>query len=219
MNSEIKIMSREVWSGAVRLAHACLLVSVLALMATGWLIASAPSLAQDASEYHHLLAVFFAVSLGFRILLLFTDKNSGHWRRMVQAWPKPSMVGKMMLFYLTFGRSTLPKWYAHNFMWVPLYFLLFVVLLLQTVAGVLMIYEVELFIFYLPDLHRFFASTILWFVVFHIYAVILHDMKSKNANISAMINGYRYFEADLGQGASQQNPRSGRSGISPKGPN
>lgn len=195
-------MSREVWSGAIRLAHTCLLVSVLALMGSGWLIASSPSLAQNASEIHHLLAAFFAVSLGFRLLLLFTDKNSGHWRRMLQAWPKAEMLGKMMLFYLTFGRSELPKWYAHNFMWVPLYFLLFIVLLLQTVTGVLMIYDIVFLSFYPPDLHRIFAGVIFWFVVFHVYAVILHDMRSKNANVSAMINGYRYFEADLGQGES-----------------
>ena len=120
------------------------------------------------------------------------------------------MVGQMMLFYLTFGRSTLPKWYAHNFMWVPLYFLLFLVLILQTVVGVLMIYDVNIISFYPPELHRFFATIIFWFVVFHVYAVILHDMKGKNANISAIINGYRYFGADSGQGAPQNKPVSVR---------
>ena len=167
-------------------------------MLTGWLVSIAPSIAQTASEYHHLLAAFFTVSLGFRLILLFTDKQSGHWKRMVQAWPKPKMVGEMLLFYVSFGRSKLPSWYAHNFMWVPLYFILFGVLLLQAITGVLMIYDVFIFNIYPPDLHRFFASTIFWFTVFHIYAVILHDMKSKSANISAMINGDRYFEADLG---------------------
>lgn len=204
MDTEIKIMSREVWSGAVRIAHACLMVSVLALMVSGWLIASAPSLAQTASELHHLLAAFFTVSLGFRLTLLLTDKNSGHWRRMLQAWPKPAMVGQMLLFYLTLGRSSLPKWYAHNFMWVPLYFLLFIVLLLQTAVGVMMIYDVMPMSFYPPDLHRFFASIVFWFVVFHTYAVVLHDIRSKNANVSAMINGYRYFEANIGQGVQQE---------------
>jgi len=205
MNSDVKIMSREVWSKAIRLAHACLLVSVLVLMATGWLIDNAPMQAQSASASHQFVAAFFAVSLGFRLLLLFLDKNSGHWKRMIQAWPKPAMVRDMMIFYITFGRSKLPNWYAHNFMWVPLYFLLFLVLLLQTVVGVMMIYDVTLWNIFPDDLHQFLAALVFWFVVFHIYAVVLHDLKSKNANISAMISGYRYFEADLGQKTPKTN--------------
>lgn len=116
---------------------------------------------------------------------------------MIQAWPKPKMIGEMMLFYITFGRSALPRWYAHNFMWVPLYFILFGVLVLQAISGVMMIYDVFILSIYPPDLHRFLSGLIFWFVVFHIYAVILHDMKSKHADISAMISGERYFKADL----------------------
>lgn len=205
MNTDVKIMSREVWSGAIRLAHGCLLASVLTLMVTGWLVNHAPLLAQSSSEIHHFVAAFFTVSLGFRLLLLFLDKNSGHWKRMIQGWPKPAMVGEMMLFYITFGRSKLPVWYAHNFMWIPLYFLLFAVLMLQAIVGVMMIYEVVLLGVFPEDVHHFLAGLVFWFVVLHIYAVVLHDMKSKNANISAMINGYRYFEADLGQAKSKSN--------------
>ncbi len=198
-------MSREVWSGGIRLAHALLTISVLLLMATGWLIDHAPVLANSASEVHHFMAAFFSVSLGFRLLLLFTDKNSGHWKRMLQAWPKPAMVKDMMVFYISFGRSKLPSWYAHNFMWIPLYFLLFLVLLLQLVSGVMMIYDWVLLAVFPEDIHQFLAGFIFWFVAFHLYAVLLHDLKSRNANISAMINGYRYFEADLGQKKPQSN--------------
>jgi len=208
MNSEVKIMSRQVWSGAIRLAHGLLLVSVLALMSTGWLIANSPLLAQDASEIHQMIAALFAVSLGFRLLLLFIDKNSGHWKRMFQAWPSFAQAGEMMLFYLTLGRSKLPNWYAHNFLWVPLYFVLFLVLLLQTVIGVMMIYDIQTMAFFPRDVHVLLASLVFWFVVLHLYAVILHELKGRNANVSAMINGYRYFEADLGPSSADTKPSS-----------
>lgn len=201
-------MSRLVWSGAIRLAHALLLASVLLLMGTGWLIANSPVMAQDASEIHQMIAALFAVSLGFRLLLLFIDKNSGHWRRMFQAWPSFAQAGEMLLFYLTLGRSKLPKWYAHNFLWVPLYFVLFLVLLLQTVIGVMMIYDVQTLVFFPRDVHTLLATLVFWFVVLHLYAVILHDLKGRNANVSAMINGYRYFEADLGPESRGAKPSS-----------
>ncbi len=197
-NTESKIMSRTVWSKNIRLAHWVLALSTLAMMITGWLIANTPSVAQIASDYHHLIAALFAVSLGFRFLLLFIQRSgAGYWKNMIKAWPEFSHIKKMGQFYLTFGRSELPQWFSHNFAWIPLYFTLFLILSAQVVVGIFMIYDIYAFNLYPPEIHRLLAAVVFWFVAFHLYAVVLHDLKNKNADISAMINGYRYFEVNL----------------------
>ncbi len=141
-----KIMSRVVWSKGIRLAHWLLALSTLVMMVTGWLISNAPSIAQISSEYHHLVAVLFAVILGYRLLLLFIPSSgAGYWKNMLTAWPKFDYFKKMGLFYLTFGRSALPQWFSHNFAWIPLYFTLFLFLALQVFVGVLMIYDIYVF--------------------------------------------------------------------------
>ena len=197
MSADLKIMSRPVWSKVIRLAHWLLTGTTLGLMVSGWLISNAPSVAQIASEYHQLIAALFAVSLGFRLVLLFTNSGAGKLEHMIAAWPDLSYFKQMGMFYLTLGKTECPKWFSHNFAWIPLYFLLFGLLLLQSISGILMIYDFTPLNLYPPEWHELISSLILYWVLFHLYAVILHDVKGQGADVSAMINGKRYFEVDL----------------------
>jgi hypothetical protein len=56
--------------------------------------------------------------------------------------------------------------------------------------------------FYVPSVHEFWARFILWFSVFHIATVVMHDYKKQTADISAMVNGYRLFLIERGRGGT-----------------
>ena len=76
-----------VWSGWLRLSHACVGLAVLVLLFTGWLIAESPSLAESALELHYLVSSLLIFGLVVRILLMFAGKQherlSGLFRQVL----------------------------------------------------------------------------------------------------------------------------------------
>jgi Ni/Fe-hydrogenase 1 B-type cytochrome subunit len=160
---------------------------------TGWLIEMAPSVANAASDYHYILAAVLVGGLALRVGLLLFDKGVGHWHKLLPEEKERQTYKSMFLFYLSLGKMPLPKWYAHNPTWKPVYILFFAVLLLQILTGLVRDNHPIVLGFYLPGVHEFIASIILGFAVLHIAAVIIHDFKGTAADISAMINGHKIF--------------------------
>jgi len=171
-------------------------IAVLLLAMTGWLMQVAPSVAIAASDYHYLVAVLLTVGLLLRIWLLFYDKGTGHWSKLIPEVRDRRMFKEMLLFYASFGKRPQPKWYAHNPLWKLVYVFVFIVLLLLILTGAARDDFPVVFGFFLPDIHGFLATTILGFVVLHIAAVVLHDYKGDASDVSSMINGHRIFVAD-----------------------
>jgi len=96
--------------------------------------------------------------------------------------------------------STQVKWYAHNPLWAPVYLLVLIILVVQTLTGLLMETHTVMWGFYLPSVHDVWSTVILVFACLHVIAVVLHDAKGTAADVSAMINGHRIFipeDADL----------------------
>lgn len=184
---------REIWSRWLRLSHWTLALSTFALMATGWLISHTPGVAQAAADWHYIAGGVFTLGLALRIWVLFSDKLMGHWRFLV-AVPEPKKILQMLKFYLSFGRSTLPRWYAHNPLWLPIYLILFVLMVLVALTGHLQSSYPVVFGVYLPSLHAGIATLIALFVLGHVIAVFMHDLKGGGDDVSAMINGKRLFE-------------------------
>jgi Ni/Fe-hydrogenase 1 B-type cytochrome subunit len=183
-----------VWSRWLRLAHWSLALSIFGLLASGWLAAKDPVLFASALDYHFIFAALMLPALLLRFYLLFAGKGTDHLHdceldslKIVQAW-------EVIRFYLTLGRSPLPKWYSHNPLWGPIYLLLFLFLTLSAISGLAL--SKNLFILAgisMYDLHRLSYYVTVSFVCLHLPAVFSHDLSGRGADVSAMINGYRIF--------------------------
>jgi Ni/Fe-hydrogenase 1 B-type cytochrome subunit len=184
---------REIWSTWLRLSHWTLALSTFALMATGWLVHHTPSVAQAAADWHYVAGSIFTLGLALRIWVLFSDRLMGRWRLLL-ADLEPRKMLQMLKFYLSLGNSTLPRWYAHNPFWLPVYLVLFVLMVLVAFTGHLQGSYPVVFGIYLPSVHASIATLVSLFVLGHVIAVFMHDLKGGGDDVSAMINGKRLFE-------------------------
>ncbi len=187
------LQRREIWSQWLRLSHWTLALSTLALIATGWLVHHTPSVAQSAADWHYIAGSLFTLGLALRIWVLFSDKLMGRWQFLF-ADLEPKKILQMLQFYLSFGKLPLPRWYAHNPLWRPVYLVLFVLMVLVALTGHLQGAYPLVFGIYLPSLHAGIATLIALFVLGHVIAVFLHDLKGGSDDVSAMIHGQRLFE-------------------------
>jgi len=184
-----------VWSAPLRLSHWLLAVSLIGLWLSGWLMQHAPSLHLASREYHLFLAWLLIPALALRLVLLLTGKGSAAgWRDL---WPKHWRgVRDTLRFYVTLGQWPLPRWYAHNPLWAPLYLLLFLALLVQIGSGILLWQD------RFPQgrdpmaLHDPLAALLGAFMILHVLAVLIHDWRSGNSDVSAMLHGYRIFRLE-----------------------
>lgn len=193
-----------IWGGWLRLSHLVIGLSTLALLGSGWLLEAAPSLEADAADLHYVAAGVLLFGLALRILLMFKGsevERLGHLMPEDEEW---SAVRDTLMFYLRFGRGPLPRWYAHNPFWKPLYLLLYVCLLVLLLSGWLRLDSPVLWGWYLPRVHGVFATAVGWLTLLHLVAVILHDYRGDAADISAIVNGNRHFVIEEPPGADIQ---------------
>ena len=188
-----------IWSGWFRLSHACVGLAALGLLLTGWLIAESPSLQTSALDLHYLMAAFLIFGLLVRAALMFAGKDNERLSALLPAGDEVAAIGATARFYLTMGRSPMPAWYAQNPLWKPLYLLVYLALVFLAGTGAVMPDNDIVFGFYLPSVHEFWARVVLWFSMLHIASVIVHDLKNRTADISAIVNGYRLFLTDTGK--------------------
>lgn len=202
----IEIKRVLIWRGWWRLAHAAIGLPVLVLLATGGLIAASPSLAASALDFHYLAAGVLAFGLIVRISLMVFGKPHERLAALIPGAAELSAMGKTLLFYLTLGKTGLPRWYAHNPLWKPAYLLLYPVLILLLASGSAISSTDIVLGFYLPSVHTFWAQFVLWFCVLHIISTCAHDVSNKTADVSAIINGYRLYLVDLNTATSAPAP-------------
>lgn len=188
-----------VWSGWLRLSHWALGPATLVLLLTGWLLAESPSLAESALDIHNLAAGVLVCGLIVRIVLMFIGQENERLMALIPASSEFRAIAETLRFYASFGKTPLPRWYAQNPLWKPLYLAIYPVLLVQIASGALMQSEPIMSGFYLPSVHSFWAQVMLWICLLHIAAVALHDARGKSADCSAMLSGFRLFSIDRGR--------------------
>jgi Ni/Fe-hydrogenase 1 B-type cytochrome subunit len=188
-----------VWSGWFRLAHANIGLATLVLLLTGWLIADSPSLAEAARDLHYVAAGFLIFGLCVRVALMIFGKQHERLSSLFPASSELAAMSATLHFYISLGRKPMPGWYAQNPLWKPLYLVAYLALIILAMSGAGMPGSAIVMGFYLPSVHAFWAQFILWFSIFHIASVIMHDYKKQTADISAMINGYRLFIIETGR--------------------
>jgi len=182
-----------IWSGWLRLSHLLVGLSTLVLLGSGWLIEAAPSLEADAVDLHYLAAGFLVFGLALRLVLMFTGSPVERLSRLMPDDGEMRALRETLFFYASFGRAPLPRWYAHNPLWKPLYLLIYLCLLFLVLTGWLRDSLDILWGMYLPSVHAVFASAIAWLTLLHLIAVVLHDYRGDAADLSGMVNGYRHF--------------------------
>ncbi len=191
MSEEIKRVL--VWSGWLRLSHLLIGLSTLLLLATGALVHNSPMLASNSADIHNYVAGPLAIGLLMRIILLFIGQPNERIGNLIPKTLELKAMVEMLRFYALLGKAPLPRWYAQNPFWKPIYLAFYAILILQLITG-LFIQEGELLLgFYPPSLHLFWANVLLIFTLLHIFCVIWHDYKGGGSDVSAIINGLRTF--------------------------
>ena len=187
-----------IWSGWLRFTHAALGLSTLVLLFSGWLVASSPTLAGVASDVHYLAASVLIAALLLRFFLGFAGKGSDRFEHLLPRRSEFAGMRASLLFYLTLGKAPLPNWFAHNPLWKPFYLCLFMLLCLAAVTGWLMPEIPLVGRFYLPSIHSWLSDVIAVVTMGHLFSVVLQDIKGRTADISGMLNGYRFFVFERG---------------------
>jgi Ni/Fe-hydrogenase 1 B-type cytochrome subunit len=194
MNNEIKRV--EVWSGWLRLSHLLIGLSTLLLLATGKLIQNSPMLATNAVDIHYYTAGFMAIGLLMRIVLMFVGQANEKIGNLIPKANELRVIGETIRFYALLGKAPLPRWYAQNPLWKPIYLAVYLILFLQIATGLLMPKDLLFMGFYPPPIHLFWADLLLAFTLLHIICVIWHDYKRGGNDVSAIINGVKTFTID-----------------------
>lgn len=185
-----------VWSARLRLAHWIVGTSAMLLLATGWLVGAAPSVAQAAADVHLLAATVLMFALGLRAWLGFFGRGAERFATLLPGDSEWRGMRESLVFYLSFGKAPLPNWFAHNPLWKPLYLVWYLILVGLVLTGWLMPEMPLLGRIYLPTLHAWLAEATAMLLVLHLFSVVLQDLRGRSADVSAMINGDRYFSID-----------------------
>ena len=193
MNSVQRI---PVWSQWMRLSHWAIAISVMTLIATGWLIGNTPTVAEGAADLHGIAASVLMAGLVLRIWLLFTDKGAGGWEALVPSRGSLPAMKQMLMFYFTLGKAPLPNWFGQNPLWVPVYAITYLLLLVLALTGLFMQEHPLVAGLYLPGIHEHFAAIVTGVTVVHVITAVLHDIKGEGSDVSAMLNGHKLFRTD-----------------------
>lgn len=193
----LTLQRKHIWPGRLRFCHWIMAIAVVGLLVTGWLQQHVVQYSQIALDYHYILAYALTLALGLRLYLLVSSPASAsNWRDLIPSRHRMKQAIAMLRFYISFGRTPLPHWYAHSPLWAPVYLFIFLLLLIQILSGFLIgTGHYSLFI-NLYTLHQNASTGIAVFSALHIISVFLHDLKAGTSDVSAMIHGYRIFKIE-----------------------
>jgi len=191
------LQQKYIWTGQLRFSHWIMAIAVVGLLVTGWLQQHVVQYFQIALDYHYILAYTLVLAVGLRLYLLVSSPASASsWRDFVPNRHSMKQAIAMLRFYVSFGRSPLPHWYAHSPLWGPVYLFIFLLLLIQILSGFLIGAGHHTLYINLYTLHHGASTSIAVFTLLHIISVFLHDLKAGTSDISAMIHGYRVFKIE-----------------------
>jgi len=189
-----EIRRRLIWSKTLRWCHWGMTLSVLVLLFSGWLITWIPEKADSLDDAHYVGAAVLIAVLTIRLWLLLLGKSNDLLKNLLPNRHQLRQGWQVLRSYLSLGKIPLPKWYAHNPLWAPLYLFLFAILLLQIVSGLLLLNQVTLLgELSIREMHVLGFQVISLFTLLHISASFFHDAKGTGSDISAMVNGHRIF--------------------------
>lgn len=194
-----------VWPKWLRICHALLAVGVGFQLISAWLLKNAAVDALFWSDWHTMVGQVLVFVLALRVYLAFVH-NTGHWRQFIGTPAQRRGAVQMVKFYLTFGRFPLPKWYAYNPLWMWIYPVIWGALAISVASG-LGIYHAP----WVGATHVGSGALLGALTILHVITVFLHDSKGQGGDISAILNGVRYFHTPS-SGASASGQSASKNG-------
>ena len=199
-----KIQRVAVWPPLLRLLHIVMGVTMLILVVTGILMHSGMILNYELFE--HLLHVWhlpaghvLGIALLIRIIMLFVTQGVSNWKALAPE-SMQSVIG-VAIFYLSLARNNLPAYFAHNPLWKVFYLLAYILITIQVMTGLLLEFAWLRSVFRTDSAsvllqHQSLLEILAVFVMAHIITAILHDWKTDTGEISAMVNGHKFFTVE-----------------------
>ncbi len=178
-----------VFSSIQRMTHWLIAAGVIFQLLSAWLVQNANVDVLAWSEWHLMIGQALTLPILLRVYLLLVAGPT-HWRSFIPTQGQRQLLLDSLKFYASLGRLPCPDWYAYNPVWQPLYLIMIALLALTSASGLAFGLG--------PDIaawHAILASFILYFTLAHLIFSILHDVRGRGAQISAMLNGDKYFQS------------------------
>lgn len=178
-----------VFSSIQRITHWLIAAGVIFELISAWLVQNADINIIAWSEWHVMIGQALTLPLLLRLYLLLL-RGPTHWRALMPTRGQRHLLQQTLKFYASLGRLPCPDWHAYNPVWQPIYLMVIAVLVLTTATGFALSMGPGML-----SWHSTLASFILYFTLAHIFFSVLHDVKGNGAQISAMLNGNKYFHS------------------------
>jgi Ni/Fe-hydrogenase 1 B-type cytochrome subunit len=208
----------DAWSILLRLFHWSFALSIVVLVVTGFyihfpwtntlIIEGETAFPVATMRYIHFIAgfVFTGAILARLYLLVFGNRQERFWDFLPVTPRNISYMFNTMKMYLYFTDVHRPR-IGHNVLAGIIYFITFILALIQLLAGFYMLYPESaawqkwgLFFLGPQQQGRHLHFLIMWyfiiFAVAHIYIVIWNDIKTREGLISSIFNGTKYISSD-----------------------
>jgi Ni/Fe-hydrogenase 1 B-type cytochrome subunit len=189
----------QLFSSTQRILHGLIAAGVLFELISAWLVQHADVDVIAWSEWHSMIGQALALPLLLR-LYLFIARGSANWHLFIPTREQRHILQQTLKFYASLGRLPCPDWYAYNPVWQPIYLLMIGLLVATTITGYALGLGPAVY-----DWHTNLAAGVLYLTIAHIFFAILHDVKGNGAQISAMLNGYKYFHSKDAPAAEKEN--------------
>jgi Ni/Fe-hydrogenase 1 B-type cytochrome subunit len=194
-----------VWPRGLRAIHWMLALATITLVVSGWALRGGLRDNMNLVATHITAGWVLALALAIRAYRLFRGKPVESWRALFPDAATRESRRAMLRFYLTLGRAPIPGFYAHNPFWGPVYLALFALLIFSAATGIALAsagaahrvyYDAVpwLFGFTLNEWHGSVTKILGAFTALHILAVVAQELKGFGGDVSAMINGHKYFQ-------------------------
>jgi Ni,Fe-hydrogenase I cytochrome b subunit len=216
LGMHMEFYQQAVWPLALRLVHWALALSVIVLIATGWLLGGGmvmnPALHEMLRGTLHVPAgQIAAAALAGRLVLLAVDPGVSGWRALVPRSRDRAARSEMLRFYLSWGRRQPPGYYAHDPVWTLFYPVLFVLLGFQVFTGFAVQSQglrqvAGLSVEGVLQWHGRIALFLAWLAGLHVASVLLREIRGRGYEVSAMLHGHRIFGREKGGVVNQADP-------------
>ncbi len=213
-----------VWQLPVRFFHWINATAIVILCITGYLIGNPPAIQTSTEAIHnywfgyvrltHLITgMVFIVNIAFRVYWAFAGNHFARWNNFIPLtrvqWRSIFETLRVDILLLT----DKPVYdIGHNSLAATTYFGLFLLSLVQTATGFMMMFVTTNNVmeplttwglehlngfFVVREIHHFLMWAFVVFCIIHIYLVFYHDYIERNGIASSMIGGWKFIRTDV----------------------
>lgn len=180
------------WWNAVMVALQIVTGSIMLIFGEG----IPDDMLKSLANIHGVSGYMFAAGLFARILWLFIGPATASWRDLLPLTSNQrKTITDTLHYYVSFLRGTPPLYKAHNSFAGIIYFLFFIIAVIQVVTGVIVLNMPEDLRENSPllDWHEFGYALIILYIIAHVFAVFVHEFVERHNLISSMIHGSKTF--------------------------